>query len=83
MKHWQPMHDRVLVERIPPKPGFIILTDVQTIRWAQIIAIGPEVDPTLKVGDIVMLPGIAADEPDFVMGQQIIVQEGDIGCKVS
>jgi len=77
------MHDRVLVERIPPKPGFIILTDVQTIRWAQIIAIGPEVDPTLKVGDIVMLPGIAADEPDFVMGQQILVQEGDIGCKVS
>jgi co-chaperonin GroES (HSP10) len=82
-KSWQPLHDRVLVERIPPKPGFIVLTDIQTIRWAQVVAIGPQVDPSLKVGDVVMLPGIAAEEPDFAMGQLIMVMEGDIGCKVS
>jgi co-chaperonin GroES (HSP10) len=79
---WQPLHDRVLVERIPPKPGFIVLTDIQTIRWAQVVAVGPQVEGVVP-GDIVMLPGIAAEEPDFVMGQQILVQEGDIGCKVS
>lgn len=80
---WQPLHSNVLVERIPPKPGFIVLTDVQTIRWARVLAIGPKVDPTLKIGDVVMLPGVAAEEPDFVIGEQILVQEGDIGCKVS
>ena len=77
-----PRHDRVLLERIPPKPGCIILTDVQTVRWARVVAIGPEVYD-LKEGDIVLLPGLAAEIPDFEEGTQLLVQMGDIGAKAS
>ena len=77
-----PRHDRVLVERIEPNPGFIVLTDVQTVRWARVVAIGPEVYD-LNVGDVVMLPGMAAETPDFEEGQQILVQMNDIGCKAN
>jgi hypothetical protein len=77
-----PRHDRVLLERIPPKPGHIVLTDVQTVRWARVVAIGPEVYD-LEVGDVVLLPGIAADQPDFEESAQILVQMADIGAKAS
>jgi len=78
----QPRGERVLLERIPPKvkPGHIILTDVQTVRWARVVAIGPEVYD-LKVGDIVVLPGIAAEIPDFEEQAQILVHMNDIGAK--
>jgi hypothetical protein len=72
----------VLIERIPLKPGHIVLTDVQTVRWARVVAIGPEVYD-LNVGDVVVLPGIAAEIPDFEVGAQILVQLGDIGAKAS
>jgi co-chaperonin GroES (HSP10) len=80
----QPLGERVLLERVLPKikPGQIILTDVQTVRWAKVVAIGPEVYD-LEVGDVVMLPGIAAEIPDFEEGQKILVHVNDIGCKVS
>jgi co-chaperonin GroES (HSP10) len=79
-----PRNDRVLLERIPPeiKSGHIILTDIQTIRWARVLAIGPEVYD-VKEGDVVVLPGIAAEIPDFETGAQILVQEADIGAKIS
>jgi co-chaperonin GroES (HSP10) len=79
-----PRNDRVLLERIPPeiKSGHIILTDIQTIRWARVLAIGPEVYD-VKEGDVVVLPGIAAEIPDFETGTQILVQEADIGAKIS
>jgi len=83
VKVWQPLNKGVMVERIPDKEKLILLTDVQTLRWGRVLAIGPKVEADIKPGDVVLLPGIAADEPDFVMGQQILVQEGDIGCKVS
>ena len=72
----------MLIERIPLKPGHIVLTDVQTVRWARVVAIGPEVYD-LNVGDVVVLPGIAAEIPDFEVGAQILVQLGDIGAKAS
>ena len=72
----------MLIERIPLKPGHIMLTDVQTVRWARVVAIGPEVYD-LNVGDVVVLPGIAAEIPDFEVGAQILVQLGDIGAKAS
>jgi co-chaperonin GroES (HSP10) len=80
----QPLGERVLLERVllKIKPGQIILTDVQTVRWAKVVAIGPEVYD-LEVGDVVMLPGIAAEIPDFEEGQKILVHVNDIGCKVS
>jgi co-chaperonin GroES (HSP10) len=78
----QPRHDRVLLERVPPKPGHIVLTDVQTVRWARVVAIGPEVYD-LAVGDVVILPGIGAEQPDFESFEQILVQMADIGAKLS
>ena len=78
----QPLHDRVLLERIKDKPGRIILTDPDPIRKAKVVAIGPDVYD-LEVGDIVVLPGIAADQPDHEQGKQILVQMADIGCKLA
>ncbi len=79
----QPRNDRVLLERIPePKTGQIVLTDVQTLRWARVVAIGPKVYD-INVGDVVVLPGIAADEPDFMEDAQILVQQADIGFKIA
>ena len=80
--NWQPLGERVRVERIQPKPGHIILTDVQTVRWARVVAIGKEVYD-LEVGDVVLLPGLAAETPDFEEGQQILVHMNDIGCKAN
>ena len=79
-----PRNDRVLLERLPPipKPGCIVLTDVQTIRWARVVAVGPEVYD-LKEGDVVILPGIAAEIPDFEEGMQILCTVNDIGAKLS
>ena len=79
-----PRNDRVLLERIPDKvkPGHIILTDVQTIRWARVVAIGPEVYD-LNVGDVVILPGLAAELPDFEQEAQLLVQMADIGAKLA
>ena len=79
----QPRNDRVLLERIAePKTGQIVLTDVQTLRWARVVAVGPKVYD-INVGDVVVLPGIAADEPDFAMDAQILVQQADIGFKIA
>ena len=79
-----PRNDRVLLERIPPeiKAGHIILTDIQTVRWARVVAIGPEVYD-LNVGDVVVLPGLAAEIPDFEADTQILVQMADIGAKLA
>jgi hypothetical protein len=79
-----PRNDRVLLERIPPeiKAGHIFLTDIQTVRWARVVAIGPDVYD-LKEGDVVVLPGVAAEIPDFETGAQLLVQVGDIGAKIS
>jgi co-chaperonin GroES (HSP10) len=78
-----PRNDRVLLQRMPDPPsGHIVLTDVQTLRWARVVAIGPKVYD-LNIGDVVLLPGIAADVPDFQDVDHILVQLGDIGCKLS
>ena len=78
-----PRNDRVLLERIPTlKRGHILLTDVQTLRFARVVAIGKDVYD-IQPGDIVLLPGIAAEIPDFEESQQILVQMADIGAKVS
>ena len=72
----------MLLERIRPKPGHIVLTDVQTIRWARVVAIGPGVYD-LAIGDVVVLPGIAAEIPDFEEGQMLLATMNDIGAKAS
>lgn len=72
----------MLLERIKPKPGHIVLTDVQTVRWARVVAIGPEVYD-LAPGDVVILPGIAAEQPDFEEGQMLLATMNDIGAKAN
>jgi hypothetical protein len=78
----QPMKNRLYVERIPPPEQLIVLTDVQTVRYARVLAIGKEVQE-VKVGDIVSLPGIAAEQPDFAEGDKIFVTEEDCGFKLN
>lgn len=82
MKNVKPMKDRLYVKRIPPPEKLILLTDVQTIRWAKVLAVGPQVKEC-KPGDIVMLPGIAAEEPDLEYEGGIFIMEGDVGLKVN
>ena len=78
----EPLKNRLQVERIPTPERLIVLTDTQTVRWAKVIAIGRLVTE-VKVGDVVMLPGIAAEQPDFEEGDRIFVTEDDIGAKLN
>jgi chaperonin GroES len=88
----QPLADRVLLQRIAPKPQRIILTDAEPSRKFKVLAVGPgkwdednDCRSTLdvKAGDVVVLPGIAANEPDWEAEQQILVREADIGWKIA
>ena len=89
----QPLHDRVLLERLPRPNSLITLTDAEKYRKFKVLKTGPgkwieEGDERyfypveVKPGDIVVLPGIASDGPDDEKGTQIWVTEGDIGWKV-
>ena len=79
--NWTPTADRVLLERIKQKQGLVVLTDADLVREFKVIAIGPKVTD-VKVGQLVVLPGIAAEEPDRKLGGYIIVSQQDIGAIV-
>ena len=86
----QPLHDRVLVERIPEPEGTIVTPEKykDPSRMATVVAVGPGrwIDgefckTVVKPGDTVHLPGIAAKIPDWDgSDDQILIQEGDIGA---
>lgn len=88
----QPMHDRVLVERIPEPEGVIVIAEKfrDPSRMAKVIAVGPGkwrdgefFKTSVKPGDTVHLPGIAAKIPDWDgSNAQILIQEADIGAIV-
>jgi co-chaperonin GroES (HSP10) len=79
---WQPLKDRVLIERLPEPERLITLTDAEKYRKFRVLAVGPKCFEVSK-GDIVVLPGVAANEPDFDFGkQQLLVMEADIGWKI-
>lgn len=73
-----PMKDRMLVQPVPEGSKTIILTDHITARKAMVLAVGPKVTEC-KVGDVVILPGIAAEDPDWQKENVMLIQEGDIG----
>lgn len=84
----QPLHDRVLVERLPEPESTIIIPEKyrDPSRLAKVIAVGPGrwrdgefCRTSVKPGDVVHLPGIAAKIPDWDSGEQIMIQEADIG----
>lgn len=76
-----PRGERILVTRIPDKPSIIHLTDAPASRKFTVLAIGPDVYD-VNVGDTVLLPGLAADEPDFAKDKEALVHMNDVGCKV-
>lgn len=80
--HFRPLHDRVLVQRIPAteKIGRLWIPDIAQERahWAYVLQVGKEVRG-LEVGDKVALPGIAAKYPDWETSDVMLVREADIG----
>lgn len=89
----QPMHDRVLVGRMPAetKHGLIIIPDTaQThARYAKVLAVGPGrwidgefVRTSVKKGDVVLVPGAGNDFPDWEQQDTILIQEADIGAVI-
>lgn len=68
----------VLVKRIKAQPT-VILTDAPYPYKATVLAVGPKVFD-VKPGDIVILPGIASQMPDWADKDEILVQEADIGA---
>lgn len=91
MERVQPLFDRVLVERLPEPEGAIIIPEKyrDPSRLARVIAVGPGrwrdgefCRTSVKPGDVVHLPGIAAKIPDWDSGEQIMIQEADIGAIV-
>jgi co-chaperonin GroES (HSP10) len=77
----QPMHDRVLLERLPAPQTRIVITDAEKHRKFKVLAVGPKCKE-VKPKDVVVLPGVASDEPDHSERNMIIVREGDIGWKI-
>lgn len=89
----EPMHDRVLVQRIPEpeRKGLIILADVakEQTKRAKVLAVGPGAwrdgyfcKTAVKPGDVVLVPGAGNDYPDWEECDTILIQEGDIGAIV-
>jgi hypothetical protein len=68
----------VLVKRVKDQPT-VILTDAPYPYKAIVLAIGPKVTE-VKPGDVVILPGIASQIPDWELRDEILVQEADIGA---
>jgi chaperonin GroES len=86
----EPLHDRVLVERLPQEEtiGRIIIPESarKLAVKCKVIAVGPGrwedgyfTKTAVKPGDIVLVPGCGNTHPDWQAGQQILIQEADIG----
>lgn len=77
----EPLHDRLLVKRLPEPPSLIHLTDADAYRYFKVIAVGPKVRE-VKAGQVVALPGVASSEPDHIIAEGQFIREGDIGFTV-
>jgi co-chaperonin GroES (HSP10) len=87
----EPMHDRVLVERLPD-PGYSGLIYIPEVARkvaikCRVIAVGPGrwedgvfTKTAVKPGDVVLVPGCGNTHPDWQEGQQILIQSNDIGA---
>lgn len=84
----QPIDNRIIVRRIDEshKSALVMLTDAPMSMLAQVLAVGPgkyskngkRKPMQVKVGDVVLIPGVANAFPDFVNGNEIMVTEGDV-----
>ena len=81
MRQFQPLNDRVLVKRLPWTPlSSIAIPEVaqEKSKLAEVVALGKLVHG-LKIGDIVLLPGVAAKYPDWEQADFMLIQEADVG----
>jgi chaperonin GroES len=84
----QPLDDRMIVRHVAEKhkSALLILTDAPPSIMAEVLAVGPGkrnkrgvVKPLqVKVGDIVIIPGVANIFPDFTSGEEFMITEGDV-----
>jgi co-chaperonin GroES (HSP10) len=89
----EPLHDRVLVERLPQvtETKGILIPEVgrKIAILCKVIAVGPGrwedgvfTTTAVKPGDVVLVPGCGNTHPDWREGQQILIQQADIGAIV-
>jgi chaperonin GroES len=90
----RPMHDRVLVERLPQEEKtsggiWIPETGRGMAMLCKVLAVGPGrwedgvfTKTAVKPGDVVLVPGAGNRFPDWQAGQQILIQQADIGAIV-
>jgi len=78
----QPLHDRVLVGRLPAElvSKVLWIPDIamQNSQRAKVLAMGKECYG-FKVGDTVLLPGVVAKYPDWESCDLMLIQQADIG----
>lgn len=77
----QPLHTRILVERIDvPSTSRIVIPDVakESSKIAKILRVGTKVID-LKAGDIVLIPGAGAKYPDWENEDLLLITEADVG----
>ena len=92
VKSWEPLHNRVLVERLPEeRKGLIVIPDSakDVSIFCKVIAVGPGrwedgvfTKTAVKPGDVVLVPGVANKYPDWQDGEQILITDQDIGAIV-
>lgn len=85
----QPLNDRLIVRRLEqePKANAIVLTDAPPSKMCEVVVCGPgkwmksgwRRPIGVKPGDVVYVPGIALDSPDWQKGVEFLIQEADIG----
>lgn len=89
----EPLHDRVLVERLEAaeRSGLIIIPEAHRdiAILCKVVAVGPGrwedgvfCKTVVKPGDTVLVPGAGNRFPDWQAGQQILIQQADIGATV-
>jgi len=83
----QPLDDRILVRRLKSNNNaLIVLTDAPPAQMAEVVAVGPgkwRKNATrqpigVKVGDVILVPGVANQFPDWTDGATLLIREGDI-----
>lgn len=76
---FQPLNNRILVERITEPNGIIIVPDAfqRKSTIAKVICVGHKVDQ-VKRGDVVMIPGVVSQFPDWEEKGIALITEKDV-----
>jgi co-chaperonin GroES (HSP10) len=80
LETFQPLGNRILVEREFGAGHFMLaIPDVSATydRVARVLRVGPKVKE-VKDGDLVLLPGMALNHPDFETQDYAVITEEDV-----